>query len=436
VEDNTETVSGQGLAAYIQSGNAFIDCNQNGTQDSDEANTSTSADGTFSVVTSCTNYDIVIDGGVNSVTGLTIPYPTIAPKGYTKVSPITTMLTGLDTDEQESLLANLGLVASDLNTDYNNVDDNATVQAKISKIAAIKSYVETAMTTSTDFDAVKTIAKSFSTAIESAKGENDSVDFSKTSVLATLTSSLVEEITKNDSDLATGLNTALETQQENIAKTAVATKETLVDLLKTIENTNATIIVSNDDSISKVSVGSINIGDQNLTLTNGTTFTHSITSSSSTTINDFFNISLTDLNVTKAFDEQTVTLSAEIKDANNEVKLEIDGVKITGTTSTITSTIPIKSNVTITQSGLVSLTNIMGSSATVATKTALSNTDLNVNVESILTALGSSNKISESIDALNTYIQQEGNYTVTLEITGLDTKTVFIPTIIGTIEVK
>lgn len=237
------TVTGQALASYISGGTAFVDCNKNGIKDSGELSTTTDVTGNFSITgLICDDYNIVITGGTNAATGLAMLYPTIAPKGYDKVSPLTTMLTGLTATEQTTLLANLGIVATDLNRDYNVGSTDATVQAKVAKLVAIKFYVEIVARTSTSKDDLAKVASSFKDAIATAKGSSTSVDFTSSTVLANLNTALIANL-----NMAGITTTTLATLLTNLAPTinAIANTTTATELttaIKVAEVSNSDVI--------------------------------------------------------------------------------------------------------------------------------------------------------------------------------------------------
>lgn len=438
------TVSGQGLAAYINKGTAFIDCNKNGTQDTGELSVVTDATGNFSITGQvCADYDIVITSGRNSETGVSIPYPTIAPKGYTKVSPLTTMLAGLSSADQTSLLADLGITSDDLNTNYNEGSTNTTVQAKVAKLAAIKSYVETATTTSTSKADLAKVATSLKAAVATAKGSSTTVDFKDSTVLANLNTALVSNLNTAGVTTTTALSTALTNQVNTITTIANATTAAeLTTAITTAENSNANTILTtttSETSPAALNISKIEIGDQNVTLS-GASFTKTIAKTSN--ISSFFDIKVT-ATPTKTFTEQTGTVTVKILDKNapaNTVTLSIAGVKVKAeSTSSITTTIPEGSLVSVSQTGLSALATYIGDNQSQVTGTKLENTDLDVNVNTILNALGNTTnawKIQEAIYTLGQYLNKAGNYTVTLEITDLDKTKLFIPKITGTIIVE
>lgn len=434
--DTTSTVSGQGLAAYIKGGNAFIDCDKDGQKDSGELSVDTNETGHFTITGEvCADYDIVILGGTNSATGLTMKYPTVAPKGFTKVSPLTTMLASLTATERTQLKTDLNVTDEELNTDYNTAPSGSITQAQISKVAAIKSLVETALTTSTSIDNVKTVATSFKAAVIAAKGTSSTpIDFTSDSNLTSLITSFKTELTTNNIDV----NTSLDNQKDTIITIAESNStDALETALNTAEQTNANAIANEDDTISSVGVTTVSLGNNtNISVINRA-FDANITATSS--IDSLFPISIGGLTVSKTFSDQNVSISAEIKDVDgNIVTLAVNGVTISGNiNNTSTITIPLGTEVVFTaNAGLSNLVTAMGNTRlTTATNTEKSYTNTATLEFTDITNRLTSERRAAILTALTNYFQIAKNYTVTLKVTG-QASTVYIPTVVGTIRVQ
>ena len=404
VDDNpitTESVSGTGLAAYINNGTVFADCNKNGVLDSGEVNSKTTATGTFSLTVDsaiCPTYNIVIIGGTNSETGATINYPTIAKKGSTKVSPLTTMLVDANAADTTTILANLGLTSDALNEDYNTFGDIAK------KVNAIKSIIETtlAATGASNAADIAKIAKAINNAIK-AVGTNLNLE----TAAATLTSQIATEVKKDTSIASSTLDAALATAATNAQKIATATTSTAFNTAKT-EAENAT----KDATPAKLVLGStLTVGSSTATLTNGT-FSTTVDTNNNSKVADFYNVALNSATLTKDINgTEEVSISVKITDKDvtgDNVTLSINPVNLTSTGKKLSITIPTNSTVTVQAQGLASL----GTAPMTSTVTAdIVNTDLGVNVSSLLGKLNTTS-VATQITALNSYLATANTYDV------------------------
>lgn len=427
VDQVSNSVSGTGLAAYIKGGTAFVDCNKNGVQDAGELSTTTSDNGTFSVNSICTDYNIVITGGTNSVTGLTIDYPTIAPKGSTKISPMTTMLAALPAADRSGFLSSLGLSESDLNVDYNVADtSNPTNQSLISRIAAIKTLVETTLSSAGGKTSnIAAIATAFKDSVADGKFKTDV----NSSTITSFSNAMASKYTDVNisSDIAT-----VSTTVSNLAK---ADKDTFKKQLESAENANADII-DKKNGITRLTLGSsLQIGDINTTLTNGT-FSATVDTNSSTKIADFYNIAIAqptlnqDINGTEQV-SLTLSIVAKTNHVGDKIVLKINTVDLTSSSENLTSTIPTGTTISLSSTGLTGISNV-----TKDTNASVANSDLSVNVNNLLKVLDGD--MSTQITALNTYLTTPNSYDVNLTIGDLDkTKlTTGYTSITGTVEVK
>ncbi|KIM03624.1 MAG: hypothetical protein KN64_11550 [Sulfurovum sp. AS07-7] len=434
------SVEGQGLAAYISGGDAFMDCNKNGLKDSSELSAKTDITGRFRINGKiCKDYDIVILGGRNSETNAEMIHPVIAPKGYNKVSAITTMLTAVPQAQRATFIEKLGLTDADLKKDYNDKSSDEAVKS-LAKIVAVKSFVETALVYANTPEKLEASAESF---IKAVAAQPVPIDFTQKDDIVALQTKFVE-IAKADNvaDVAK-IEENLVTQVENIV--AIAQADTVAEakeLHKKVEDDNAKIIETLVPTPTKsiVKSGKVKMGTTEILLTDGTFFTKDITKG--TNINDLYNVSLQDVTVSKDFTSQdNVTLSVEISNsANNEkVKISIDKVQLAGTVAGgITTTIPAGAMVTVEETDLPTLETAMGAkNVSKATSTAIPvSSNFGINMNDVLSALGNGTKIHDAVNTLNSYLAQSGTYTVRLGVDGYDTSKVVIPNIRGTITVK
>jgi hypothetical protein len=438
---SSTSVEGQGLAAYISGGDAFIDCNKNAIKDAGELSAKTMINGKFNIRGKiCTDYDIVILGGHNSETDAPMIYPSIAPKGYDKVSALTTILTAVPQAERATFIEKLGLTEADLKKDYNDKTSDEAVKA-VSKIAAVKSFIETVLVTSQSKTEVFAIAESFK---EAVIAQSAPIDFGNGNRVETLQTSLNEEIKLNPNvtDIDT-IQKNLNAQIRNIVN--IANADTIIEAenyQEEVENANANIIETLVPDISKSIVKSakVKMGTIEIPLTDGMFFTKDI--NKATNITDLYNVSLQGVTVSKDFTTQNnVTLSVEILNSTNneKVKISIDKVQLAGTVSGgITTTIPAGAKVTVEETDLPTLESAMGAKNVFkVTSSAIPvSTNFGINMNDVLTALGNGTKIHNAVNTLNSYLAQTGTYTVKLSVDGYDRTKVVIPTISGTITVK
>jgi len=440
---SSTSVEGQGLAAYISGGDAFLDCNKNGIKDAGELSATTTINGKFNIRGKiCTDYDIVILGGHNSETDAPMIYPSIAPKGYDKVSALTTMLAAVPQPERATFIEKLGLTEADLKKDYNDKSSDEAVKA-VSKIAAVKSLIETVLVTSKSKTEVFAIAKSFKEVIVAQSEPIDLGNRDKVNILQASVNTKIEsnpDVTVANRGIIQG---NLVTQIGNIV--AVASADTIAkakDSQKQVENANADIIkiLVPDTSKSIVKSAKVKMGTIEIPLTDGMFFTKDI--NKATNITDLYNVSLQGVTVSKDFTTQNnVTLSVEILNSTNneKVKISIDKVQLAGTVSGgITTTIPAGAKVTVEETDLPTLESAMGAKNVFkVTSSAIPvSTNFGINMNDVLTALGNGTKIHNAVNTLNSYLAQTGTYTVKLSVDGYDRTKVVIPTISGTITVK
>jgi hypothetical protein len=443
---SSTSVEGQGLAAYISGGDAFIDCNKNGIKDASELSATTTINGKFNIRGKiCTDYDIVILGGHNSETDAPMIYPSIAPKGFDKVSALTTMLTAVPQAERATFIEKLGLTEADLKKDYNDKTSDEAVKS-LAKIVAVKSFVETILVSSNSNEEVKAVTESFKKAVIA---QSAPIDFKDTTKIGALQTTFNAEIMSNpnvtvaDRSIIQG---NLVAQIKNIV--AVASADTIAkakDSQKQVENENAKIIETlvPDTSKSIVKSAKVKMGTIEIPLTNGMFFTKDI--DKETNITKLYNVSLQDVTVSKDFTIQNnVTLSVEILNSTNstnneKVKISIDKVQLAGTVSGgITTTIPAGATVKVEETDLATLKNAMGAeNVSKVTLTAIPvSTNLGINMNDVLTALGNGTKVHDAVNTLNSYLAQSRTYRVRLGVDGYDRTKVVIPTISGTITVK
>jgi len=440
---SSTSVEGQGLAAYISGGDAFIDCNKNGIKEAIELSAITAINGRFNIRGKiCTDYDIVILGGHNSETDAAMLHPSIAPKGFDKVSALTTMLTAVPQAERATFIEKLGLTEADLKKDYNDKSSDDAVKS-LAKIVAVKSFVETILVSSNSNEEVKAVTESFKKAVIA---QSAPIDFKDTIKIEALQTTFNAEIVSNPSVSASDkaiIQVNLDSQIENIV--AVAQADTVAEareVQQKVEDDNAKIIETLVPSTSKSIVTStkIKMGTTEIDLSNGLFSPIDIVKG--TNINDLYNVSLQGLTVSKDFESQNnVTLSVEISNsANNEsVKISIDKIQLVGTVSGgITTTIPAGATVKVEETDLATLKNAMGAeNVSKVTLTAIPvSTNLGINMNDVLTALGNGTKVHDAVNTLNSYLAQSGTYRVRLGVDGYDTSKVVIPNIRGTINVK
>jgi hypothetical protein len=219
------------------------------------------------------------------------------------------------------------------------------------------------------------------------------------------------------------------------------------DAASVAADTNATIEKSSYVTEQKEAVATptlsiagktLTIGDETITLGTNATFTKDVNTSGDM-INNFFNVALSDINISKSFATQDVNLSVSVVDTDNagdKIELSINGVKLDGNATNHSIMIPAGSSVTLMASNLPTLT-YNNSTVTKTIENNITNTDLNVSVSTLLANI-SGTDLETKIAELNTYLATPNTYTVTLSIDGIDANELAIDykTITGTITVE
>ncbi len=411
---STTSVSGQGLAKYVKDADAFLDANFDGIKNNGELSTTTNATGEYTITSSSvpTSYQVVLAGGTNSATGAAVP-PTIAPKGYTIVSPLTTMVASIPEAQREDFISDMGLTEDDLNVDYNTVTVEAN--ANIAKVVALKSVVETmiAETGSSTVTEIENIAKAVKRTVETT------ADLTGDSFYSTLVTNVASE-SGLDSTAVTALTATVNTVKVATKAAAAATTSAALTTAKAdAEKLNAvSAVVSSIRKQSSLSLASndITIGDTTVTIDDNNNFIVNHAALTETeSLSDFFDVSFV---VNTAFTkpiEKIATLSVKVEldgDATKYAQITIPNVTISTGAGQFDINIP--SGTTI--SGTTA--NIDVAPVSAATTKALNLTTeagvVEFSVQKLLNAFGNSTAISNYIDSFNAKARTEDNYKVTI----------------------
>ncbi len=327
IGSNSSTVTTRnvvGLAAYISGGQAFADCNNNLILDKDEESHDVNDKGEVSFEKKTCN--IVFIGGKNSETNQSIPYPTVAPKGFNHASPITTLLVDLNETEKDAFIKSLGLNSiEDVDIDYNVADDNAS-----NKVKAFKTLVEVVLTTvasKVDLTANKkiftTITKAVAEAtIEKGSGQEE-LNLTNPTIIESLGSAIV---TKLPSDLQQDVNSSIAQVKDvivNVAKDG--------NLSKAEDNISSTFKDKIAQANSYIKVSAIEINEKKYPISNGQF--GDIDLNATEDIEELLNSIKLDLN-TSSFNQKTVKmvdvyLKVTQKDSDRKLQVKVSDVNIT-----------------------------------------------------------------------------------------------------------
>ena len=424
------SVSGLGLAAYINGGKAFLDANKDGILNNGELSGDTNATGSFTITgTIPSEYNLVISGGTNSDTGVALPYPTTAPKGFTKVSPVTTMLSSMNDAEQENFMKDLGfgtnLAAAIANInaiDYNKAASSDTLAKVAAKITAVKTQVETilASTGSSSASEVSVIATAFKNAVQNLAGSSDvnltqlnsglgaAVAAASTAAVAAGTISTGIDQTTLTADLTsvasqiTALNTAstssltaAQIQAEIDTQKAIAEKANAINAAKVVAAKATTFKLASQD---------VKFGTETVTVYDDNSFVkYHAPLSASEELSKFFDISFS-INTAEFAKtiEKTAELSVAITYGSKMAKIVVPDIAVEATKDgKLNISVPSGTTITATSANITGVPT----SATAATTSnlVLAETDGNVafSINTLLNALGSSTTIQSYIDSFN-----------------------------------
>lgn len=246
----TVSVSGAALAEYRVGAYAVIDYNKNGIRDSGEPYTTTgTTNGNFTIggVTDGADYNLLITGGRNSANGNSISAPNYAPKGYTHVSALTTVLSRMSDDEKLPFAKQLGMIddsadntglKNGIDVDYNSIDtSNFATLKNIIATKALSEVLLTSISASSTSD-IQKVADAFKTSVEMVAASNSGkVDLTNTTALI---SNLASELSDYGS-ISTDLN-AVKSTIESIASATTA------DELTQSKNTYEAVTKDNSDN--------------------------------------------------------------------------------------------------------------------------------------------------------------------------------------------
>ena len=202
----------------------------------------------------------------------------------------------------------------------------------------------------------------------------------------------------------------------NLGKTEAEYNADVTQLEEAETNTSNAI----DAQPAKLSIGSISIGGITAHPAENGSFS-AIVNTTDKNITDFYNITL-NTSATKGFpDVNNTSLTITITDKTliaNSVSLKIEGVRLSAAENgNITTTIPVSSKITVTQNNLGKLESIMttGTPYIATTTKELVTTDLSFSINTLLANLSNSN-VQDALNALNSYLSQAREYTVSLDL--------------------
>lgn len=352
---------------------------------------------------------------------------------FDPVTALTNTLTGTTAQKNQAQnLVKLGEVAKNILSSKSNAGIGKIDTTNFTQSTSVISnaQVETAVTV-TGIDAtVVTTVKAADAAIEKVIALAPSLDAAKLDAIFTLVSdgsqTITEAITKSEATAPTD-TTVLDSIDE-------------ADQLVNVKQTAETKSGSADTQLLNLG-DTLTVGTESITLTDAGTFTDTITYGSKN-LSDYFNVSFDSatLALEEAFATQTIALSVEIRnttDNTDMVKLTVPGMKLDKNGTSVKLTVPSGTVISATQTGLTLSSIASGATVTSTTNTELVNTDLALNVNTLTSALGSS-EIGSVLSELNTYFQQSKEYKVTIKVTGndVDVLPIEFTTITGTITVS
>jgi hypothetical protein len=189
-----------------------------------------------------------------------------------------------------------------------------------------------------------------------------------------------------------------------------------------------------DAAPAKLDIGSaLSFGTETVVITDGK-FVHTLNTKDKN-ITDFYNITLSSMTSTKDINISDVNLTIEIQSENDEtVTLDIKNVELNFLGTKLTTIMPEGTTIVVGQTNLPTLADVIGDEATGTTSSELVNTDLSVNIQTILDTLGSS-EIPNAINVLDKYLQQPGVYSVSIKLSVPDTVVIDNSESTGTITV-
>lgn len=172
----------------------------------------------------------------------------------------------------------------------------------------------------------------------------------------------------------------------------------------------------------KLSIGSLKLGNQTVTL-NGNTFNTTVTTTTAS-ISDFYDVSFPSVSLTKGFaDDAGINVTVTLSNGSNQVTMSIAGatLKAIDNNTSVGITLPANSTVTVSQTGLSTLQGIIGTSAQATIGTELVMSDLGFNIGTVLDALTvNATPVSAAIAALDDYIKTSNVYDVNISFVGID----------------
>lgn len=360
---------------------------------------------------------------------------------FDPVTALTNTLSGTTAQKNQAQnLVKLGEVAKNILSSKSSAGIGKINTANFTQSTSVISnaQVETAVTV-TGIDAtVVTTVKAADAAIEKVIALAPSLDAAKLDAIFTLVSDGSQTISEAVTDSGATAPT------DTTVLDSINEADQLITQKQVAETKSGTTVTQSLELGTNLTIGVGTSNSQVIALDSNGTFTDTITYGSKN-LSDYFDVSFPSatLALDEAFATQTVSLSVEIKnsvDSGDMIKLTVPGIKLdkNGTTG-IKLTVPSGTVISATQTGLTGLTNFAsGATVTSTTNTELVNTDLALDVDTLISSLGGSSTIGTVISELNTnFFKQEKTYNVTLKVTGndIDVLPIEFTTITGTITV-
>ena len=402
---SSSSTSGTALASYRADANIIAVGDKNTTA-------KTGTNGGFSVNTPANFKYIQITGGTNADTHASVTYIAKAPKGYTKYPSALTTLLVTESGEVNTTLAEK--LKDIINVDYNRPEVNPEV---VQKAMVLKSVVEVALAKEGDISKIASVVKD----VNLSDANLTNVAINLVNNMATIVPEVAEvndsvqkiaEVNVSDTNATTELSNALSAAEGNIT-TATAklglnsikfgNKKAILSDLHTFNP--VTITYTNDDEGNLTDFYNIafdlNEADiQYLPADLNTTFDVNL----SIVIKEKPRMSEEDRNVTLKIKNAQLTLNTD-KNATNPIKIKF----VAGTTTVYASA----------SSDLTAVHNYVHGGTTAHIHNTITNTDLNVSLNTLLDDLSSSSnsdKIKGAIDALNTYLKTNNAYNVNVKL--------------------
>ena len=437
---------------YVSGAKVFIDNNNNGNYNVGEPMAITQSDGHFTFSNSELNSsaNVIAMGGIDIATGESIKKLTLPAGSPTfNVTPVTNMIAqviasaktakkSITIDQAAKKVATflgLGDVSTNVLFDDPAKSFNEATKATLLASVAKNDFNPTTVVNETNVTASPT-ALSYKKIINEIPSD---VDVKQAEVAF----KAVADANKPDANISTVIKKVKQvTEQakdnnETIAPGALITH--LSTALKSDVNLTNFDVNNTIKSAKAYVVKSIQVGDINITNSNGSFPKVNVKVDDDSTYDLFSNIKINlDKDSFKGISgnyDMNATINVLDNKGGKSIKVLVAGIKVNNSDGNVSSDLD-GATIAVTNNGLGGLTDISNGKTVSAQISGISpNTDLQFNINTIINSLSSNKtKISQTLEDLNTYLRKDRSYTVGITLTTdmpLDTKA-----IVGTVEVK